>query len=115
MQEQAIANHGRPCSEITMLVRSMRGGFSGGTIASLSNSYDSGRRDEESRDVLMDPYGMNPEGERDGRFAILDDDDRFAAEGSLLECLDRLTERSLVELLRSLKGDTAYPPILKPD
>ena len=66
MQEHAIAKHGRPCSEITMLVRSMRGGFSGGTIASLSNSFESGRRDEESRDVLMDPYGLNPQGARDG-------------------------------------------------
>jgi short subunit dehydrogenase-like uncharacterized protein len=66
MQEHAIAKHGRPCTEITMLVRSMRGGFSGSSIASLSNSFGSGRRDEESRNVLKDPYGLNPQGERDG-------------------------------------------------
>ena len=42
------------------------GGFSGSSIASLSNSFGSGRRDEESRNVLKDPYGLNPQGERDG-------------------------------------------------
>lgn len=66
LQQQAITDHSHPCSEIAMSVRSFRGGFSGGTLASLSNSIGSAKRDEESRRVLLDPYGLNPEGEREG-------------------------------------------------
>ncbi|MGK0186842.1 MAG: short subunit dehydrogenase-like uncharacterized protein [Verrucomicrobiales bacterium] len=66
LQQQAIASFGHPCSEITMLVRSMRGGFSGGTMASLSNSIGSAKQDHESGRLLMDPYGLNPKGEREG-------------------------------------------------
>lgn len=65
MQEEAIARHGHPCREIAMLV-SFKGGVSGGTIASLSNSFSSALKDETSKHVLVDPYGLNPEGERGG-------------------------------------------------
>jgi short subunit dehydrogenase-like uncharacterized protein len=47
-------------------VRDARGGFSGGTIASMLNMQDEAVRDPDVRAVLADPYGLNPDGERRG-------------------------------------------------
>lgn len=66
LQEQAKSAYGQPCSEIALLVRAVKGGFSGGTVASLLNVVDQARRDRDVARVLMDPYGLNPEGQRDG-------------------------------------------------
>jgi short subunit dehydrogenase-like uncharacterized protein len=47
-------------------VREVRGGFSGGTVASMLNMLDEARTDPSVRSVITDPYGLNPEGERRG-------------------------------------------------
>ncbi len=66
LQEQAMATYGQPCQEIAMLVRAMRGGVSGGTVASMLNSVGKAKQDNETGRLMMDPYALNPEGERDG-------------------------------------------------
>jgi len=66
LQKSARTIHGAPCSEITMLVRAMKGGASGGTIASMLNLIDEARRDREVARSLSDPYLLNPDGERHG-------------------------------------------------
>ncbi len=57
---------GAPCDEATLYVVGMRGGASGGTLASMFGIVDAAKRDPEVRRVLFDPYALNPEGERSG-------------------------------------------------
>ncbi len=66
LQEQAMQAHGQPCQRIELLVRAMRGGGSGGTIASGLNSMREARADREVARVLAQPYSLNPEGQREG-------------------------------------------------
>lgn len=66
LQEQAVQRYGDPCKRVELIVRAMRGGGSGGTIASGMNSLREARDDREVAKVLAQPYNLNPEGERDG-------------------------------------------------
>jgi len=62
LQRQARAKFGRPCETVKMRVRSMRGGFSGGTIASLLNVLKEVAADPALRKSLQDPYLVCPPG-----------------------------------------------------
>lgn len=63
-QQRAIEALGEPCEQIGMRVTSMRGGASGGTLASMVNVLDEAARDPELRTMLADPYALVPEGSR---------------------------------------------------
>lgn len=65
-QKRAIERFGEPCRSIAMRVRSMRGGASGGTIASGLNLIAEVRRDPALRRLLGNPYALAPDGMRDG-------------------------------------------------
>jgi short subunit dehydrogenase-like uncharacterized protein len=60
LQREALARFGQPLARVRMRVRTMRGGFSGGTIASLLNVVDEARRDPALRRALADPYVLCP-------------------------------------------------------
>lgn len=47
-------------------VRNFRGGVSGGTAASLLEIVKEARTDPAARQVMLDPYALNPAGEREG-------------------------------------------------
>lgn len=66
LQEHAVASTGHPCKRVHLLVRAMRGGGSGGTIASALNALEESRGDRDVARILVDPYSLNPEGERKG-------------------------------------------------
>jgi short subunit dehydrogenase-like uncharacterized protein len=66
LQREAQRLYGKPCRRIRMLVRAMKGGPSGGTIASITQAMDEARADRNIARVLVDPYGLNPDGERSG-------------------------------------------------
>ncbi len=66
LQEQAMERYGEPCKRVELIVRAMRGGGSGGTIASGMNSMREARNDRDVAQILAQPYSLNPEGERDG-------------------------------------------------
>jgi short subunit dehydrogenase-like uncharacterized protein len=76
LQREMQRRHGVPCSRIKFRGREFRGGFSGGTVASMLNMLDEAGRDPAVAEVLRDPYGLNPEGERRG----LDGPDRLIPE-----------------------------------
>ena len=66
LQALSHERHGKPCVEVSTLVRAMKGGASGGTYASMLNAIDEARNDRATARVLVDPYALNPEGERSG-------------------------------------------------
>jgi short subunit dehydrogenase-like uncharacterized protein len=66
LQEQARQEHGAPMREVTFYMGKTRGGFSGGTVASLFGVAKAAKASKEVRRVLLDPYALNPEGERQG-------------------------------------------------
>ena len=60
LQRQSQARFGQPCTTVKMRVRSMRGGFSGGTVASLLNVLAEVKADPGLRKELADPYSICP-------------------------------------------------------
>ena len=49
-----------PCARVKMRVKVMRGGFSGGTVASLMNVVKEAAADPALRKELADPYSLCP-------------------------------------------------------
>ena len=66
VQQEMQRRHGVPAVAVKFRAREIRGGFSGGTVASMLNMLDEAERDPTVRVVLEDPYGLNPTGERGG-------------------------------------------------
>jgi short subunit dehydrogenase-like uncharacterized protein len=65
-QQQAIERFGAPCTEIAMRVKAMKGGASGGTIASGLNVMEEVSADPSLRKVLTNPYALAPSDMRTG-------------------------------------------------
>lgn len=66
LHEHAMRLRGQACSSMTLLVRAMKGGASGGTFASMLNAVEEARGDRSVAKILADPYALNPAGERQG-------------------------------------------------
>ena len=66
LQKEAQARFGQYCQHIKMRVKGAKGGFSGGTYASLSNVLAEAEQDSAIYDILQNPYSLNPPGERSG-------------------------------------------------
>ncbi len=66
VQREMKSRHGEVATEVKSRVRGMRGGFSGGTVASMLNMMEESEMDPGVREVMNDPYGLNPAGERHG-------------------------------------------------
>jgi short subunit dehydrogenase-like uncharacterized protein len=83
LQRQAKSRLGAPCTRVKMRVKAMRGGMSGGTVASLMNVVKEAVADPALRRELADPYSLCPDGsaprmrQPEVRMAQFDDD--FAA------------------------------------
>ncbi|MGB5256347.1 MAG: saccharopine dehydrogenase NADP-binding domain-containing protein [Woeseiaceae bacterium] len=66
LQQEAQRRFGDYCQSIRLLVKATKGTASGGTVASLINLIEESRKDKSIARVLVSPYSLNPEGERDG-------------------------------------------------
>ena len=62
LQREARKRFGAPCTRVKMRVKAMRGGFSGGTAASLMNLAKEAAADPALRKELADPYSLCPPG-----------------------------------------------------
>lgn len=62
LQQQAIERLGEPCTRVKMRVKAMRGGFSGGTVASALNLVKEATSNPALRKELANPYSICPEG-----------------------------------------------------
>lgn len=60
LQREAQRRFGQPCARISMRVRALRGGISGGTVASLLNVVREAAADPALRRILVDPYALWP-------------------------------------------------------
>ena len=65
-QQRAHETFGEYCGEVSMRVKAMRGGASGGTIASMLNVMEEVSKDPNLRKVLTNPYALAPADERTG-------------------------------------------------
>ncbi len=65
-QQKAVEEFGTHCSRIRMRVKAFKGGFSGGTVATMMNIMDELSSDPGLRRVLGNPYAIAPEGQRTG-------------------------------------------------
>ncbi len=60
-QQEAKQRFGQPARDVRARVRRMKGGFSGGTAASLLATLEAGRRDPRVAKLMADPFGLSPE------------------------------------------------------
>ena len=60
LQQQALERFGSPCERVKMRVRTMRGGFSGGTVASMMNIAREVAADSALRREIANPYCLCP-------------------------------------------------------
>ncbi len=61
LQQEAMKKYGKPCDEIRLYVRAMRGGFSGGTVESMFNIYDYVSDKPHLQKALKNPYSLAPD------------------------------------------------------
>jgi short subunit dehydrogenase-like uncharacterized protein len=66
LEDHARAAYGAPCESVVLAIRRMRGGASGGTVASMLALFEEIKRDPAVRAIVFDPYALNPPGERSG-------------------------------------------------
>jgi short subunit dehydrogenase-like uncharacterized protein len=66
LQDEAKRRFGAYCKSITLFVKATKGTASGGTIASMINLIEESRKDRDVARILVHPYSLNPEGERQG-------------------------------------------------
>jgi short subunit dehydrogenase-like uncharacterized protein len=69
LHEAVRADGAGDLGETTLVVTSMKGGFSGGTLASLKGQIDDMKTSGAARKVVADPYALSPDrsGDPDGR------------------------------------------------
>ena len=66
MQEIARKKYQKPLMKIQLFVKAMRGGASGGTIASILNVIAEGGADRNIARTVSHPYGLNPKDKQTG-------------------------------------------------
>lgn len=66
LQQHVMSEYGKTCRHVSLLVRAMKGGASGGTAASLLNVLREASEDRSVARTVADPYCLNPAGERNG-------------------------------------------------
>jgi short subunit dehydrogenase-like uncharacterized protein len=65
-QQEAKRAYGETCRQISMRVKSIKGGASGGTVASVLNLVEETTRSADLRKVLANPYALAPKDMRTG-------------------------------------------------
>ncbi len=66
LQKAAVERFGVPCERVRMGVKAMKGGVSGGTLASLVNAVREAREHPEVRKQVANPYSLCPPDARKG-------------------------------------------------
>jgi short subunit dehydrogenase-like uncharacterized protein len=61
LHEAATADDAGQLEDTTLVVRALKGGASGGTVASLKGAVDEARSDPQLARILADPYALSPD------------------------------------------------------
>ena len=61
LHHAARADEAGELEDVTLVVTALRGGLSGGTLASLEGELDDVRASETSRRIVDDPYALSPD------------------------------------------------------
>jgi short subunit dehydrogenase-like uncharacterized protein len=67
LHEAAVADDSGQLEDVTLLVHAMKGGPSGGTVASLQGELEAARADHELARLLADPYALSPDRDAEPR------------------------------------------------
>ncbi|MGM0452408.1 MAG: saccharopine dehydrogenase family protein [Thermodesulfobacteriota bacterium] len=66
LQKEAKKRFGRPMNRVKLRVKTMRGGASGGTVASILNVIEEARGAPKTAKIMKNPYALAPEGMQGG-------------------------------------------------
>ncbi|NNE95839.1 MAG: saccharopine dehydrogenase [Acidimicrobiales bacterium] len=66
LQGRSLEQYGAPASTVELMVKGMKGGASGGTIATMLNTMEQLSADRSLRKVLTNPYALAPVEQRSG-------------------------------------------------
>lgn len=66
LQNEAKQSRGEYAQHVKMRLKSAKGGFSGGTYASMNNVMAEAEANPAIYKMLFNPYGLNPDGEQSG-------------------------------------------------
>ncbi len=58
LQREALRRFGQPCTRVKLRVKALRGGFSGGTVASMMNVMREMTRDPALRKLMQNPFAF---------------------------------------------------------
>lgn len=67
LHEAAVADGAGGLEDTTLIVRALRGGFSGGTLASMAGQLEEVRADPRLRRTAGDPYALSPDRDKEPR------------------------------------------------
>jgi len=115
LERQSLKRFGKPCTRVKMRVRAMRGGFSGGTVASLMNAIKEASADPAVRRQLANPYSLCPRGyapstrQPNVKFAEYDEDFRAWVAPFIMSAVNsRIVQRSNALLAGAYGGNFTY-------
>lgn len=113
LQHQAVNRFGKPCSQVKMRVKAMRGAASGGTVASMMNIAKTAARDPKVRKLLSNPYAICPDNpgirQHNVSFAEFDADfDQWAAPFIMAGINTRIVHRSNALAGHAYGGEFRY-------
>ncbi|NND08190.1 MAG: saccharopine dehydrogenase, partial [Saprospiraceae bacterium] len=66
LQQKALQDHGKHCTQVKTGIKASKGGLSGGTIASMTHMLEEAERDKSIYGLLFNTYGLNPRGMQEG-------------------------------------------------
>lgn len=77
LQQEAKRRFGVPATHVRGRMRKMKGGFSGGTMASMLATFDAAKRDPSIATAMTDPFALSPRqlaAQPDGDVVVHDED-----------------------------------------
>ena len=63
LQKKSLKKYKKVCAKVNLYVEGIKGGLSGGTIASMVNIMDYLRLNPKKKSILKNPFSLNPVGE----------------------------------------------------
>lgn len=116
LQDEARLRIGAPLQRVRGRVRKMKGGFSGGTVASLMATLESAKRDRAILKTLANPFALTPgftgPAQPSGEAVVLDASGHWAAPFVMAQINTKNVHRSNFLLNHAWGADFVYDEML---